>query len=686
MRHPSRPVSFAAAVVLAGTLSCSSSKRQEASPAVAPASPPAAPRAVRRTVVILTRKSGASTLTPAPGGSFALTYQHLENGRGPTVEARVRLGADGTPVFFQAKGRHMMGNVIEESFAVEGGRARWKSREEQGEKALAAPAFYMPIAPLPEMLGMLFSALRRAGGKLALLPSGEARLERLGEAKVRLQGREKRLVAWAVTGLDFVPTRLWTEEDGTFFGTTDNDTSCVPEGSEEAIEPLLAVQNGFDAARDRALYDRVAERPPPPGIAFTHARVLDVEHKRWLPDQTVVVAQGKIAALGPSATTSAPAGARVIDATGKALLPGLWDMHSHLSPPDGVLNVASGVTTVRDLANDPDRLDEYRRRFDEGSAVGPRVLRSGFIEGRGKNAAGSKITAVTPEEAKAAVDFYAKRGYEGIKIYNSVKPELVPVLTRLAHARKMRVSGHIPKGMLAEDGVRAGYDEIQHVNMLFLNFLADRQTDTNTPLRFSIVADKGGSLDLTGSRVQAFFRLLRERGTVVDPTVNVFEDLFLSRPGEVSASVRPLVERLPVLVQRQFRIGGLAVPAGKDASYRRGFQKLLEMVKALHDAKIPMVSGTDSIAGVMLHHEIELYVQAGIPSGDALEIATLGAARVMGRSATTGSIAVGKDGDFLLVDGDPLSRIEDLRKVTTTIRGGVVFSAAKLYESVGVRP
>ncbi|HZO14225.1 MAG TPA: amidohydrolase family protein, partial [Polyangiaceae bacterium] len=547
-------------------------------------------------------------------------------------------------------------------------------------------AFYVPIAPGPEFIGMLRNALERAGGKLKLLPAGEARLERVGTAKARAGGREKTLVAWAILGLEFTPSRLWTEEDGTFFGVVDNWYSCVAEGWEEAIEPLLAVQKGFDEARDRKLASELRNPPPAEGLAFVHARVLDIERKRWLADHTVLVVGDTIAELGPSKNVRVPKGAKELDMSGKGLVPGLWDMHAHLGPADGLLNIASGVTTARDLGNDPDRLDDFKKRYDDGSAIGPHVLRSGFIEGRGEKAAGSKVTAVTEDEARAAVEFFAKRGYEGIKIYNSMKPELVPVLARLAHERKMRVSGHIPFGMLAADAVEAGYDEIQHVNMLFLNFFADRTTDTRTPLRFSLVADKAADFDLRSKPVQDFFKLLLTHKTVVDPTVGVFEGLFVARQGQVPPAYRALVGRLPVQVQRWFKTGGLVVPAGKDAQYSGAFDKALEMVKALYDAKIPIVAGTDSIAGLTLHHEIEAYTRAGIPAADALYIGTLGAARVMKLDKKQGSIEKGKIADFFVVDGDPMARIGDLRGVSGTVRGGVFHRSAALYQAVGVQP
>jgi amidohydrolase family protein len=669
-------------VILAALWACASPAPQSRS-----APPAGQERIVRRTVVILTRTAGANVATYHPDGTVELAYEHLENGRGPKVTGRAKLAADATLASFEAKGTHTLGNPIEERFDLQGGRARWKSREEQGDKVLSAPAFYLPIAPIPELLGMLFDALRRSGGRIALLPDGEARLERAAETTVKTRaGGAKKLVAWAISGLDFTPAWLWTEPGGTFFGVVDSWYSCVAEGWEDAIDPLIAIQKDLDAARDRDLAKKLAHHPPAAGLAFTHARVLDVDAGRWLEDQTVVVVGQRIAALGPARSTAVPQGAQVVDATGKALLPGLWDMHSHLGPSDGVLDLASGVTTARDLGNDPDRLDAYKEGFDSGTMIGPHVLRAGFIEGRGENAAGSKVTAVTEDEAKAAVEFYAKRGYEGIKIYNSVSPELVPVLTAAAHARGMRVSGHIPQGLRAEDAVRAGYDEIQHANMLFLNFFADRNTDTRTTQRFSLVAEKAPDFDLRSRPMLDFIELLQQRKTVVDPTADVFEFLFTSRPGRPPPRAAPVIERLPVQVQRFFRTGGLVVPDGKDEHYKRAFDKLLQMIKVLHDAKVPIVPGTDWVAGgLMLHYELELYARAGIPTADVLRMATLGAARVMKRDKTTGSIAVGKEADLLLVDGDPLARISDTRKVTMTVRSGVLFRSSELYAVLGVR-
>jgi hypothetical protein len=656
-----------------------------ASSATAPPSPAPAAKVIRRTVVSLGRNSGLSVTTIAPDGTLAVALDVLENGRGPKVDAALKLAADGTIASFEARGHHTMGTKVDESFTKDGTHARWKSEEEHGEKEVSGPAFFMPIAEVPDAVGWLVQALIQRGGSIPLLPGGNATLEKSGVTTVRAGDRDLHLVGYSITGLELTPTHVWMNEDGTWFGSTSPWWSVVPEGTEGVIEPLIEKQNQLDRARDARLAKELAHRPPAAGLAFTHARVLDVEHGKWLADQTVVVVGDLIQSVGPSKGAKLPAGAEVVDLAGKAVLPGLWDMHAHTGDADGVLNVASGVTTARDVGNDPDKLDDFTRRYDSGEAIGPHLIRFGFIEGRNEKAASSKVTAETEAEARAAVEFYAKRHYEGIKIYNSVRPELVPLLAKEAHARGMAVTGHIPVHMLAREAVLAGYDGIEHINMLFLNFFATHDTDTRDTTRFTLVGDKAAAFDLKSKPVQDFIALLKDHKTIIDPTANAFEDLLVGQQGKVLPGLEPVTDRLPVQTQRLFLVGGLPLE-GKADLYRASFEKLLAMIKLLVDAKVPVVVGTDSLAGLMLHHEMALLVRAGIPTADVLRMATLDAARSLKLEKKTGSIAAGKAADLVVVEGDPLARIADAMNVVTTIRGGVQYGSAPLYTAVGVRP
>ena len=249
----------------------------------------------------------------------------------------------------------------------------------------------------------------------------------------------------------------------------------------------------------------------------------------------------------------------------------------------------------------------------------------------------------------------------------------------------MRLSGHIPEGMRAREAVRAGFDEIQHANMLVLNFLSD-SLDTRTPQRFHGPAQEALNLDLESDSVRAFVALLRERGTVVDPTLNAFEALFTARQGELDPVLAAIAHRLPPQVQRGLRGGGLPVPEGMDQRYRDSFRALLNLTAMLHRAGVPLVPGTDAMPGFALHHELELYEQAGIPANEVLQIATIGSARVAGREADLGSIAPGKLADLVLVDGDPAAHVSHLRKVEMVMKDGVFYRPEELWTAVGVAP
>jgi Amidohydrolase family len=578
-----------------------------------------------------------------------------------------------------------MGTKFTSTFRREGDHAHWKSDEEAGDRALTEAAFYLPLAPVAEFDGLLVQAALKRGGRIALLPAGEAHVAKAIEVVIGSGKAKRTVVGYTVNGLDLTPMHTWMNADGSWFGSVSDWYSVVPEGWESSIEPLIAKQLELARARDAQNFTSLAQRPPAAGLAYTHARVLDVEHGQWTGDQTVVVIGDKIASVGPSQSAKVPAGAQVVDLTGRALIPGLWDMHAHLGDADGALNIASGVTTARDVGNDPDKLDDFKQRFDAGSAIGPHVYRFGFIEGRNEKAASSKVTAETPDEAKAAVKFFLDRKYDGVKIYNSVRPELVPIIAAEAHAHGLRVTGHIPVHMLAHEAVRAGYDGIEHINMLFLNFFATHETDTRDTTRFTLVGDKAADFDFRAEPVREFFALLKHHHTVIDPTLNAFEDLLVGEQGKVIPGLEHIILRLPVNVQRFFLLGGLPLGDRKER-YHASYEKVLAMVKELHTSEISLLIGTDSLAGLMLHHEMALFARAGVPNAAILKIATIDAAKSLGVDKQTGSITRGKVADLVVLDGDPLARIGDIRRVISTMRAGVVFDSAAVYETVSVRP
>jgi Amidohydrolase family len=647
--------------------------------------PPATAPAAAFTVILGGAHAGTMTVQATGTTAYRIRFEYNDRGRGPRLDSTVRLDRDSTPVRVETDGHDYMKGPVAERFERTATTATWSGGGGAGRAAVAGRAFYLPFDATPFDTGLLARALLRApGGALALLPEGEATIERVGELALEAGRERRKVVQVAIAGLAFTPVRVWLDEDGGFFASASHWLTVVPKGWEAAAPELLAAQDAAEAARSAALAKSLGHRPAG-ALAFTGATLFDSEDAALRPGRTVVVEGDRIAAVGRDGEVPVPDGAEVVRLAGKTLLPGLWDMHVHLGGVDGLLDIANGVTSVRDMGNEMDALLAMKKGFDDGAAIGPRVVLAGLVDGSGPYSAPIKDKVDTPAQATAAVETYAKHGYVQLKIYSSIKPELVPLLARAAHERGMRVSGHVPGFMTAEQFVRDGADEIQHENFVFLNFLFDTVKDTRGPARFTAVAEHGAEIDPAQPRVRALFRLFLERHTVLDPTINVFETMFVARRGAVVPGWADVVKRLPAQVGRGFLAGGLPVPEGKDALYRASFGAVLAMLKAQYDAGIPMVAGTDSMAGFTLARELELWVEAGIPSARVLQTATLGGARVMKLDRDLGSVAPGKLADLIVVDGDPVADIGALRRVETVVKGGVVYSVTALDRALGVR-
>jgi hypothetical protein len=250
----------------------------------------------------------------------------------------------------------------------------------------------------------------------------------------------------------------------------------------------------------------------------------------------------------------------------------------------------------------------------------------------------------------------------------------------------MRVSGHVPAFMRAQEVVEQGYDEIQHINQVLLNFLVTPETDTRTLQRFYLPAEKLADLDFDSKPVNEFIALLASKQIVIDPTLTVF-DFIQQRDGELSSAYAAIAEHLPPDMQRNFRSAGMKIPDDATAArYRASYAKMIEFVGRMYRAGVPIVAGTDALAGFSLQRELELYVKSGITPAQALQIATWNGARYTRTLAERGSIAAGKLADLVLVDGDPTRDITDLRKVVLVITQNKIVSPRELYTELGIRP
>lgn len=620
-----------------------------------------------------------------PDGSTLYLFEFNDRGRGPSVHSRITLDAAGIPTALTVDGNDYLKNPVRERFAIADGSASWTNKVEQGEKAVSAPAFYLSQSGTPAETALLARAARAApGGALALLPSGEARVVALDERQVRLGAETKDVRLYAIYGLGYQPTTVWLDAAGELFASLDSWVTLIPAGWEPVAAELLAVQEARLTALRQAQASRLARRPEGP-LLIEHANLFDAEARVMRPGTSVLVEGNVIRAVGPDGSVEAPARAVRIDAAGRALLPGLWDMHSHPEPADGLLLLAAGVTGVRDMAAEPAKRE--RMRTWDGETLGPRIAFAGIMDGPGPFQGPTQVLVADEAAARAAVDAMADAGFILVKVYSSVKPELVPAIADAAAKRGLRVGGHVPAGMTAERAVRAGYDEIQHMNMVFLNFMADRAPDTRTPARLTVPAEHAGELDFEAQATREFIALLAAERVTVDPTLQLFENLILDRAGEMATAYRPIAERLPPVVRRGLLDGGLPVSGPEQrARYQASFAAMLRMLGALHAAGVPIVAGTDSLGGFALMRELELYVQAGIPAAEVLQMATLGAARASGMDDRLGSIVPGKLADLILVDGDPSADPGALRDLRLVVKDGVPLEPVELWRELGIQP
>jgi imidazolonepropionase-like amidohydrolase len=658
-------------------------KDVQASLITVPAEVPA--EATRYSIALAGNKAGVLAVWITPDGARHSFFAFNDRGRGPKIMARIVVDRTGIPTEVDATGNDYLKGPVDEHFRLADGKATWSNKAEKGEKRLGGPAFYVPIDAV--LTGEMETALLAApGGRLPLLPEGEASIERALDRTVDVGGKKQKVTLYEETGLTFTPSPVWLAEDGSVFAVGSDWSVAIREGAEGTWPALLEAQKARASERGEEVTRKLQKKLATP-LLIQNARLFDSETATVKSGMSVLIVNGRIAGVGPDGKLKSVPAHEVLDAKGKMLLPGLWDMHVHLGQwDDGILHLAAGVTTVRDMANDIDHLHDLRTKFDAGTLAGPHILMAGFIDSRGPYQGPTKVFADTPEEARADIQHYKSLGYEQIKIYSSIKPELVPVIAAETHRAGMRLSGHVPAFMTMQQAVEQGYDEIQHANFWFLNFEFDTVKDTRTPARFTAVAEHAAELDLSSERVRAFLRLLQSHRTVLDPTVNVFEEMFVARPGVMAPDMAPVASRLPAQIRRGFLGGGLPVPEGKDQRYRDSYQAMLRMLKLLYDSGLPIVAGTDALAGFALHRELEDYVIAGIPAPKVLQLATLGAARVMNHDRESGSIAPQKVADVILVDGDPVARISDIRRVVVVIKGGTLYDAAALYQALGVVP
>jgi imidazolonepropionase-like amidohydrolase len=605
--------------------------------------------------------------------------------RGQVFELDVagKRGKDGMPSSIVVRGFTPTGDAAE-TFSISGGKASWKSQVDEGGAAYSAPAFYSALnGPIENTAWAIETLLAAPDHTLALLPGGKARAEKLTTVTVGEGDKKKEVTAWAITGVSTSPVPVWMDADGKFFGFS-FFLSWLPAEYAGEHDRLTQAQTQALAAQAPTLYKSLLKTPAG-AVAFTHVQLFDADTKKFVADQTVVVANGRISAIGPAKSAKVPAGAQVFDGRGKTLVPGLWDCHLHIANDyTGLQALSMGVTSIRDPGNDDDQTVDRRKRASAGQLLMPNVYASSLIDGKGENTAQVANVATSQAEAIALVDKAKEKGFVGVKFYGTLDKAWLPAAAAEAHKIGLHVHGHIPAGMRPLAAIEAGYDEITHINWVVMQAMPDDViARSNGILRFEGPGRYMKDTDLDSGPIKEMVDTMAKKGIYSDPTMVTFEGLYVPENGDLSPSYSAFIGTLPPSVERGFRIGGFKVPEGLTrADYRRSWAKMVEVVGRMHKAGVPIVAGTDGF-GIELIRELEIYVDAGMTPGEALATATITPARLVGQEKNTGSIAVGKVADLALIEGDPSKHIGALRQTRTVMLGGKLLDADALRTAAG---
>jgi imidazolonepropionase-like amidohydrolase len=460
------------------------------------------------------------------------------------------------------------------------------------------------------------------------------------------------------------------------------------------IAAFVLVAQGFSPA--------MAQQPPAnplapyikiqaPVIALVHARVIDGTGAPAREDQTIVIRDGNIAALGSAAGTAPPAGATIVDLTGRSVLPGLVMLHEHLYYTTGPgvygqlgvsfsrLYLAGGVTTMRTAGNVNGVMDiNISRRVAAGEMPGPEIdATAPYVNGP---SAFLQMHAVkNADEARAHVDYWANQGATSLKAYMQISRASLKAAIDDGHRRGMKTTGHLCSVTYGE-AADLGIDNLEHGFFAATDFVADKQPDVcpgQARGQQTIAA-----LDENGAPFQALVKKLVDRKVALTSTLTVFETFTPGRPMPpgLDVLVTPLKESFQRAYDRASR--------NPQSVYAALFPKGMRLERAFVKAGGMLVAGTDPtgsggvVPGYADQRQIELLVEAGFTPLEAIAIGTLNGATYLGRAARIGSIVVGKQADIVVVDGDPSTRIADIRRVDTVFKKGVGFDPEKLIASV----
>ena len=617
-----------------------------------------------------------------PDGKLA--YRHSQSLRGWITETdqKMTLRADGLPDMVEVRGITPSGDAAE-TFGLTGTHAMWTSIADSGMSD-GRTGYYLPAGGVSlsnHALGDKLVAADPAG--LDLLPSGHASLKIGPSLTIQGPAGPKVVKLAFLRGIVASPVPIWLDDQNKYFADV-GWISTMPAGFEGNAKAMRDLQEATTASEVKAIAHRFRAAGARAPVLFDNVQLFDADKGVFLQNQSVLAQDGKIAMIG-TGKLRVPAGTRVIDGKGKTLVPGIWDSHMHIGDDWDVLaNMANGITSFRSPGTMIDRADSAIKRRNSGDLLMGEPFVSVIIDRKDPLAAQGALTVTSEAETIAAVRKVKDAGLWGVKFYTSMTPAWIAPAATEAHKLGLHVHGHVPATMRPIEAVRAGYDEITHLNFIMMQAMPQAVVDkANTAQRMEGPAKFAKDVDLGSPDMRAFIAELKQRGTIVDPTLVIFEGMLTSDGGKPAPAYAPYMGIISPVLDRYFKAGGYPLVEGYTRDdYRKSYTKMVGLVRALHEAGVTIVAGTDGF-GIELIRELELYQQAGFTPAEALQSATIVPARVVHADKRTGSIAVGKEADMVLVDGDVSKDLGALRRVVTVVSDGYVMEGDALRAAAG---
>jgi imidazolonepropionase-like amidohydrolase len=618
-------------------------------------------------------------------GTTQVDYEYRNNGRGPTITETIAIGESGLPGNWTITGATTFGNKIDEQFVFNAGEANWKDATGTGSTMLTEPTLYVAQNSSPYAISLYARALLAdEDHSMPVLPGGTLRLDEIEQVKVSGEGGEMDVTSYALSGIDLNPTYFLLDENDTLFALITPRFAIIRSGYEAEDERLRGLSTEYAARRFEDIQQRLARNFDGP-VRIKNIRIFDPGTQALTEPVSVVVAGNRIDNILPVGSPMAP-GEVEIDGAGGTLVAGFYEMHAHLGQAVALLNIVAGVTSVRDMGNNNEVLSELISKIKSGRLAGPRVIRSGFIEGKSPFSSNNGMIVSSQEEAVAAVRSYEGGDFYQIKIYNSMNPDWVPAMIAEAHANGLKVAGHVPAFSNADAMIAAGYDEMTHINQVMLGWVLEEGEDTRTLLRLTALK-RLPSLDKDDPAIAATIDAMAANHVAIDPTLAIHENLLRSRNGTTAPGFVDYIDHMPVEVQRSAKTAWADVSSPEDdTAYWQAFDKIIETVRAMRDKGIQLVPGTDLGGSFNYHRELELYQLAGMTAPEILKWATYDMAAYVGQADELGSIEVGKLADFFLIPGDPTADLKAIKTISMVVKDGTFYFPSEIYPEFGIRP